>query len=142
MQGSTEGQVTQPEQVQYGSYYIKETLVLKGSCSPSATCFVVLSCPFTRKTLSSSPASHSFCPSACDRGDAYDVPSLRLLMSPALHPLLILTESFSCCCLPLPTPRASRLAPRFLSYGWANILPLPSSVMFMLIFKCVSPSVF
>ncbi len=102
MQGATEGQVSPPEQVQYGSYNIKETLVLKGSCSLPETCFVFPSCPFTRKTSlsSSSPISPSFCPSACDRGGAYDVPLVRLLMSPALHPLLTLTESLSCCLSP------------------------------------------
>ena len=115
MQGATEGQVSPPEPVQYGSHYIKETLVLKGPCSPSVTCFGVLSCLFTQKTylFSSSPVSGSFCPSACDRGDAYDVPSVGLLMSPALHPLLILTRSLSCC-----------LCPRTLSYSRANIFPL------------------
>lgn len=82
MQGATEGQVSPPEQVQYGSYDIRETLILSGSCSLPVTCFVFLSCPFTRKSSlsSSSPVSPSFCPSACDRGGAYDVLLVRLLM--------------------------------------------------------------
>lgn len=49
------------------------------------------------KKFSSCIIPYSFCPSACSTGGAHDVPLLRLLMSPPLYTLHILTESLYCC---------------------------------------------
>lgn len=75
--------------------------------------FAVLLCLFTQK-FSSSIIRHFFCPSACSRGGGYNVPLLRLLMSPAFYPLHILTE-FLYCCLSISVPHSF--------YSWANSFP-------------------
>lgn len=103
MQGATEGQVSPPERVQYDSYYIKETLVLEGSCSLSVALFFYHAHLPGKVLLTSSTVSHSFCSPACDRGDACDVPRLllpRLFMSLAPDPPLISNEPLSCCRAP------------------------------------------
>lgn len=81
--------------------------------------FFYLSRSLAKCLFSSSAVLRSFCPSTCDVGDAYDVPFRRFLN-------LSLVVS-------LPSPRSLlHLVQHF---------PSPSSVMFMLTFKCVSPSV-
>lgn len=80
MQSATEGQVSPPEQIQYGSYYIKEALMFP-HCN---TCFVVVHVHLLEKVFFFYfTGFHTSCPSVCDRGDAYDVALLRVSMSPA-----------------------------------------------------------
>lgn len=123
MFGATEGQVSPPEQAQRGSSYIlKDTLAER---LVVLLLFVVMSSPATQKVFFiPRPA---LCPSACCKGGAHNVPSLRLLKSPALHRLFILTKSFI-----FP---ASSCATLF----WLGQSLSTSFLMFALIFKFLSP---
>lgn len=116
LQGATEGQVSSPDQVQYGSYYIKETIMLKDTCSLSATCFVFLSFAFTCKMSLFFIRSTSFFLSFnlwcrgclwCPISEVFDLTCTP--SSPHLHWIFLL---LSLC------PRPA------LSYTWSSIFPL------------------
>lgn len=118
------GEPTWTSTIWFELHFLKKHSCLKGL----GLLFVTVFCPATQKVFFiSSSCTLSF---SLKQGGAHNVPLLRLLKSPALHSLFILTKS-----LIFPASSSATLF-------WLGQSLSTSFLMFMLIFKSLSLSLF